>query len=176
MKKTILILTLILFGFKSFGQFSNHFLFGIDLNSDWYTLTNFQKLTYYAIDSDTANNLPWVITDFNYSHNKISKSFMDIGYDELLLGFPRGMQDRLNELQPELFLSRKVYKDIEDYSNRSEIDIKKTIYLLKQEFGNPELNMIRDKFSTYEWKGTNYKIILTCRQDELNTTLIYIKE
>jgi hypothetical protein len=176
MKKPLILLTLILLGHISYGQSNNHILFGIDLTSDWYSLTNYQQLSYFVIDSDTANHDPLVITDFKYSHDKISKSFFDISYDELLLGFPRGMQTKLRELQPELFLARKSYKDIKNYLNTSEKDISKTKYLLNQEFGNPELNMIRDKYSLYKWKGVNYQITLTCREDELSTTLIYIKE
>ena len=155
---------------------NNNSFMGIDLNQNWYTLTNYQQLSYFLVDSDTANHDPLVITDFEYSHDKISKSFLDIGYDELLLGFPRGMQTKLRDLQPELFLARKSYKVMENYLLTFEKDISKTKYLLNQQFGNPELNMVREKYSVYKWKGVNYQIILTSREDELSTTLIYTKE
>ena len=175
MKKTFALLILIFFGYISYCQSSKHFLFGIDLKSDWYTLTNYQQLTYYLTDSDTNNNDLWVITDFEYSYDKIDKTFSEIGFNELLLGFPKGMQSNLQELQPEIFLARKNYKDIKDYYITSESDISKTKYLLNQEFGDPESNMIRDKYLVYEWNGVNYQIVLTCREDELTTTLIYTK-
>jgi hypothetical protein len=176
MKKTLIIQTLILLVHMSYGQSNNHILFGIDLTSDWYSLTNYQQLSYFLVDSDTANHDPLVITDFEYSHDKISKSFLDIGYDELLLGFPRGMETKLRDLQPELFLARKSYNDMENYLHTFEKDISKTKYLLNQQFGNPELNMVREKYSLYKWKGVNYQIVLTSREDELTTTLIYTKE
>lgn len=176
MIKTLIIQILLLLGYISYGQSNNHILFGIDLTSDWYSLTNYQQLSYFLVDSDTANYDPWVITDFEYSHDKISKSFLDIGYDELLLGFPRGMQTELRDLQPELFLARKSYNDMENYLHTFKKDISKTKYLLNQQFGNPELNMVRDKYSLYKWKGVNYQIVLTSREDELTTTLIYTKE
>ena len=65
---------------------------------------------------------------------------------------------------------------MENYLLTFEKDISKTKYLLNQQFGNPELNMVREKYSVYKWKGVNYQIILTSREDELSTTLIYTKE
>lgn len=176
MKQPLIILTLILLGHMSYGQSNNHILFGVDLTSNWNSLTNYQQLSYFLVDSDTANHDPLVMTDFEYSHDKISKSFLDIGYDELLLGFPRGMQTKLRDLQPELFLARKSYKDMEYYLHTFEKDISKTKHLLNQQFGNPKLNMVREKYSVYKWKGVNYQIVLTSREDELSTTLIYTKE
>jgi hypothetical protein len=155
---------------------NNHVFMGVDLNQNWYSLTNYQKLSYFLTDSDSSNHYPLVTTDFKYSHDKISKSFLDLGFDELLLGFPRGMQSKLAHLQPVLFLGRKSYENIESYLHEFENDISKTKYLLNQQFGNPELNMVREKYSVYQWKGVNYQIVLTSREDELTTTLIYTKE
>lgn len=44
-----------------FSQTKKHELFGIDLDSDWYTLTDQQSLAYWLQDQDKNSNL--VITD-----------------------------------------------------------------------------------------------------------------
>lgn len=143
---------------------NNHSFMGIDLNQNWYALTNYQQLTYYLAEQDSSNNLPYVMTDFKFTHNKINNTFINLGFDELLLGFPRGMETKLGDLQPELFLARKKYEDRGDYLQKYEKDISNTKYLLSQTFGNPELNIIKDKYSVYNWKGINYQIILTSKE------------
>ena len=176
MKKIIFILLLNTIGHFSFGQNNNHIIFGVNLDLDWYSLTNYQQLAYNLVDSDTSNKDPLIITDFEFSRDKINRSFLDIGFDELLLGFPRGMETKLNELKPEIFLARKNYKDINEYLYKYNIDITKSIALINQEFGNPKSSKLNDKYSVYEWKTFYSYIILTCREDDLTTTLIYTKQ
>jgi hypothetical protein len=45
-------------------------------------------------------------------------------------------------------------------------DIEKILSILKDEYGEPELNMIKDKYSVYKFDGVYYQIIVTCREDE----------
>lgn len=166
----------ILFAFLplfSNSQTSKHKFFGIDLDSDWYTLTNQQSLAYWLQDQDKNSN--FVIIDCDYN-NKIDSKFLNIGFNELLLIFQKGYKGKLDSLNPDTFLARISYTDISDYTSKSNNDITKILSLLKYEYGVPELNMIRDKYSVFKWNDVYSQIILTCRLDELTTTLIYTKK
>jgi len=176
MKKIILFITCLSFISTSNAQHSSHNLFGIDLNLDWYSLTNYSFVTYSSASNDKTNDFPYVVTDFEYSHDKININFLNIGYDELLLGFPKSMEGKLRDCRPEIFLSRKYYRDLTDYLKKSDNDISITKDLLINVFGEPQLNSIRDKSSVFQWKGDNYQIILSCKEDDLLTTVIYIKQ
>lgn len=147
--------------------------FGIDLESDWYSLTNQQSLAYWIQDEDKTSN--FVITDCSYISDKIDSKFLSLGFKELLLIFPKGYKGRLDSLKPEMFLSRISYSDIAEYSSNSINDMRNTLLFLKEKYGDPELNMIKEKYSVYKWKGVYYELILTCRQDELTTTIVYTK-
>lgn len=173
MKKTILLIFAFL-PLICFSQSSKHNLFGIDLDSDWYSLTNQQALAYFHLNEDKNSN--YIITDCDYIHDKIDVKFLNIGFKEFRLIFPKGYKGKLENLKPEIFLARISYNDTSDYTIKSNNDIKKILILLKDEYGEPELNMTRDKYSIYKWKSNFYQIILTCREDELTTTLIYTKE
>ena len=173
--KNILLLAAFLTSQLAFGQTSRHKIFNVDLNQDWYTLTNYSYRGYYTADNDLNNLDPFIITDFEYSQDKISSTFLDIGFQELLLGFPREENPNLKELRPLMFLARKSYSSVYDYATSANADISKTLELVKKVFGDPILNMIRDDYSVYRWEGVYYEIILTCREDELSTTLIYMK-
>lgn len=173
MKKNIIIL-LILLPIISLSQSNKHNVFGINLDLDWYSLTNQQTFAYSIQDHDINTN--FVITDCDYVLNKIEAKFLKLGFKELLLLFPKGFKGKLDDLKPEMFLARIRYIDNVNYANKSNNDISKILSILNEEYGEPELNMIRDKYSVYKWKGVYYKIVLTCREDELTTTLIYKKD
>ena len=155
-------------------QASKYKIFGIDLNSDWNSLTNQQSLAYWLQDEDKSSS--FVLTDCDYIFDKIDLKFSNLGFKNLRLGFPKGNKGKLEDLKPVFFLAFINYKDNSDYAFKSKSDILKTYTLLKEEFGEPELNMIKDKYSVYKWKGVYFQIILTCREDELSTTLICTKE
>lgn len=172
--KSKLFLIIAFFPIICFSQSNKHNLFGIDLDLGWNSLTGQQALAYYNQDQDKSSQ--YVITDCDYIHDKINSKFLNLGLTEMLLVFPKGSKGRLDELQPELFIARKYYANLNDYNNNSYIDIVKIKSLLTEVYGNPELNMKKDKFSIYKWKGVYYQIIITCREDELTSTLIYTKE
>lgn len=173
MKKTI-ILIYALIPLICFSQSNKHILFGIDLDSDWNSLTNQQALAYFVQNEDKNSN--FVITDCEYIHDKIDTKFLNIGFKELLLIFPKGYKGKLDSLNPDMFLARISYADVREYVGKSNKDIEKILSILKDEYGEPELNMIKDKYSVYKFDGVYYQIILTCREDELTTTLIYTKK
>jgi hypothetical protein len=114
--------------------------------------------------------------DCDFIKDKIDNRFLSLGFQELLLIFQKDFKGNLNNLKPDVFLARTTYSNINEYAVKSKNDIEKSIALLNAEFGVPELNMIKDEYSVYKWKGVYNQLILTCRADELTTTLIYTKE
>lgn len=101
---------------------------------------------------------------------------MNLGFKEFRLIFPKGHKGKLESLKPEMFLASFSYSDISDYASKSNNDITKILSLIKEKYSEPEIKMVNAKYSVYKWKGVYYQIILTCREDELTTTLIYSKE
>ena len=172
-KKTIFLL-FALIPFICFSQSNKHILFGIDLDSNWRSLTNQQSLGYFIQNEDKNSN--YVITDCDYIHDKINNDFLNIGFKEMLLIFPKGYKGKLESLSPGIFIARIYYTDIREYIGKSNNDIEKILSILKDEYGAPELNMKKEKYSVFELNGTYYQIVVTSREDELTTTLIYTKK
>ena len=159
-------------------QIIEHDFFGIKLGADWYTLTNLSALTYAMAEGDLEkenNDIPWIITGFEYSHDKIDKDFFNIGFQELLLGFERENQGSLSELSPEFFLARKTFKNRADYLQNHQKDLAELLQMIKSEFGLADLNMVRDEFEVYNWDKSYYQISLTCRLDEQMIMVMYTK-
>ena len=172
MKKIIYLLTLI--PVISFCQVNKHNVFGIDLNLDWYSLTDYSAITYSFINQDNKD-APYVITDFKYYNDKIYKDFIDIGFSELLLGFPKN-KSNVHGVTPEILIARINYKDINDYKLNSNKNITKILSLLKRKFGDAELNMVKEKSSLYKWNGESYETFLSSVENDLQTTYIYTKK
>ena len=173
MKKTFLLIYVVI-PLIGFSQSNKHNLFGIDLDSNWGLLTNQQSLGYFIQDEDKNSN--FVISDCDYIRDKIDTKFLNIGFKELLLIFPKGHTGKMESLSPGIFIARIYYTDIREYINKSNIDIEKILSILKDDYGEPELNMIKDKYSVYKLNDVYCQIIVTCREDELTTTLIYTKK
>lgn len=171
MKKIIFFL--VLAPFISNCQVSKNIIFGIDLNLDWYTLTNYSGLTYAEASLESKNN--YVVIDLNQYKDKIDNKFLKLGFSELLLAFPKKETRNLNELKPEIFIARIRYSDYSDYMNKSPKDLENILFLMRDEFGEANLNEVRDKYSNYKWSGVYYDIALTCREDELAISFFYLK-
>ena len=170
MKKNILLLLFI--PFIGISQSNKHTFMGINLDQNWLTLTNQQKVAYWLQDQDKSSK--YVIADCNFILKNIDTKFLNIGFKELLLIFPKGSYDKLDNLSPDLFLARITYADKNDYIFKSKNDINKVLSLLQNNFGKPVINTIVDEYSIYKWENSFYSLILTCRQDELATTVMYI--
>ena len=98
MKKTILLICALI-PLISFSQSNKHILFGIDLDSDWKSLTNQQALAYFVQDQDKNSN--FVITDCDYIHDKIDTKFLNIGFKNELTqeNIEKANSSELNKLE-----------------------------------------------------------------------------
>jgi ABC-type Fe3+-citrate transport system substrate-binding protein len=175
MRKTLFIL-LIFAAQLAYGQGSKPTFFGLDLDSDWYSLTNRSRAQYALSEIDSSNKLPLVISDCDYSKNKLLKEFSDFDFTLLLLGFPKGYVGNFNQLKPEVFFAIKKYKNTEEYLNKSKNDISNMKKIISAEYGYPELNMINEKYSIFKWKNAYFEIILNSREEELFTQIMCLKQ
>jgi hypothetical protein len=157
------------------AQSQNHVFFGIDLNKDWYTLTNYSKIGYSRTNADSLNKDPFIFTDINFFIKTVELHPVFDGVDEFVAGFERIKNPDLTLLKPELFLARINYSS-EEYELKGKKDALRILSIVKNEFGDAELNMVRDEYSTYTWERVNYNIILTTRKDALMTMLMYMKK
>lgn len=174
MKKWMLLISVFI-PLLGLGQTMNHSFFGIDLNLNWKSLTNYQQLTYDLIERDTPEDVPYIVTDFDFSHSRIDRRFFDLGFQELLLCFPKNGRTYSEDLKPHLFLARNSYSTT-DYQSSSRSDILKIKSLMMERYGEAELNAVTTDYSTYKWEGAFYQVVLTTRKDELTTTLMFVKK
>ena len=90
-----------------FSQTDKYVFFGIDLNLDWYSLTNQTAFTYSNLNDDKGSMFN--IIDCGYISDKIDKRFLNLGFQELLLIFQKDFKGNLKDLKPDVFLARITY-------------------------------------------------------------------
>tara|TARA_B110000090_G_C13295839_1_gene413810 strand:- start:122 stop:649 length:528 start_codon:yes stop_codon:yes gene_type:complete len=174
MKKLTLFIFLFVFLIVK-GQNYKHNIFGVDLELDWSSLTNYQNLTYWLAE-DEFKESPYVMSNFDYYQNKFKPKISSLGFTELLLGFPKGMYSKLKILKPKMLIAFINYDSNNHFKSKSSQDLKRLLIILKEKFGEADLNMVKEDVSVFKWNGVFYEVVLTSRKDELTTTFVYIKK
>ena len=173
-----LILLLLFIPLVSFGQDSSHIISGIDLNENWYTLTNQSQLSYFVQeDNRKKQNLQGVTMDIDekYLDSNADKDFLDIGFTDLVLNFPMGNQSNLNTLEPTIFMATKKYSSEKDYNAYNLEDFNKIVFVLMNEYGAPNSTMKKDWGASFEWNLTNAQLMLTSNKTQ-HIVLMYLKQ
>ena len=161
----------------SFGQNSSHIISGIDLNKDWFTLTNQSVFNYYNQEVYRKNlNLEGVSMDIdeNYLNSNVDKDFLNIGFTDLVLNFTMGNQSNLNTLEPTIFMATLKYDSYNEYKENSSNAFNKIVYLLMNQFGAPNSTMKKDCGSSFEWNFNNAQLVLNSNKTD-HITLMYLK-
>tara|TARA_B100001093_G_scaffold440810_1_gene441562 strand:+ start:706 stop:1245 length:540 start_codon:yes stop_codon:yes gene_type:complete len=178
MGKLPLIISLFLISVCCFGQKSSHIISGIDLNENWYTLTNQSQLSYFVQeDYRKKQNLQGVTMDIDekYLEQNVSKDFLSIKFTELILSFPMDNQTNLNTLSPSLFMATKMYSSDKEYNTYNLEDFNKIVFILMNQYGAPNSTMKKDWGASFEWNLTNAQLILTSNKTQ-HIVLIYLKQ
>lgn len=176
MKKLLLILFCL--PMIGFGQSSSHIISGIDLNKDWYTLSNQSVSAYYMQEQfRKENNIPGVGVNFdeNYLLKHADKDFLNIGFTELMLIFPQGNQSNLDKVEPKQFYALLKYKSESDYDALSEKAFTKIASILMEQFGPPNKTMKKSWGAMFEWNFDNAQIMLNTNKND-HITLTYLKQ
>ena len=169
----ILILVLLFNPFNSFGQYSSHIISGIDLNKDWYTLTNQSQLSYVINENVDYQSVSMDI-DKNYLNSNVDKDFIDIGFTSLVLSFPNLNQSNLDVLKPTMLVASLKYESDYVYSKNSSKDFNQIVYLLMNQFGTPNSSMKKDWGSAFDWKFDNAQLMLNSNKTA-HISLVYLK-
>jgi len=172
MKKLIL-LSLFLKVVLTYGQSSTHTIAGIDLNNNWYDLTDLDTITYDMQERDKDENSIGVITTISerYLKENAEKEFLEINFSVLRLVFPFGNSAIVKKLSPVMFMARKNYSS--EYELSQSNDLYKLAYLLMNQFGTPSSTEKGDWGSSFQWEFSNANLNLYLSKKE-HLNLIYI--
>ncbi len=154
-------------------QSTNHNIFGVNLDLDWYSLTGNPAITYKLKDADESIKY-LVTTDCYYYLENIDTEFENLNFDSHLIGFKKGYEAEksiLEQLQPILLIGRYNYKDLATFQMKGFLDAKKLRDKLINLHGNPELKIEKSDFIVYKWVVGDLTIIVNSLEKDLRTAL-----
>ena len=171
----ILIFTISVFSFHLYAQDSKHDLFGLNMDLDWYSLTNYSALTYLSASESSSSS--YIISDFDYHLNQVDIELETFNFSEYLIAFEKGLVATgsvLEKLSPILFLGRYNYINRSEFIERAFEDAERLKNKLISLHGNPVLKIEKTEFRVYRWVVSDVTIIVNSVQDDLTTTLTYL--
>ena len=171
--KLLFIVIGILFSEMSFAQDVNHNIFGLDMDLDFYSLTNYQQYGYFIADTEFPDD-PYVITDFDFHLSKVDIQLEKLGFSVHLLGFNKGEQTRLESLSPTMYIGRIEYSSEYAFNSQAFRDASNLAALLVNEYGDPILSMEETNFRVYKWESGDCTITVNSVREELTTNLTYL--
>jgi|TARA_B110000238_G_C16099703_1_gene427703 hypothetical protein len=171
----IILLVASIFIFEVNAQNTKHELFGLDMNLDWYSLTNYSAITYFVADQDSSTT--YVVTDFDYHLNQVDIELEKFNFSEYLIAFNKGSvanRSVLENLSPLMFLGRYKYPNNNSFNEKGFNDAEFLKNKLMKFYGEPELKIEKAEFRVYKWVVNDVTIIVNSIQNELMTVLTYL--
>jgi len=162
-----LFLTSLILGFIAELSAQSVNFFGIDMQSDWYTLTNISKLSYWVYGQENPGEQTICV---NPRDDLSLAQFTSMGYDDVLLCFNTGVED-LHQLLPNLCLARHSY-EISTFQSNGYRDYNTQLVKMKQIFGTPSENVVGTLASTTQWAFHDKQIVLTLDREDRTLSLI----
>lgn len=171
------IILLIVSGFFTgmHGQNSKHVLFGLDMDLDWYSLTNYSAISYAIADADESAS--YVITDCDHYLDNVDIEIEKLGFDDYLIAFNKGAaagKSGMESLQPLMYIGRYKYSNLSSFKsgafNRANYLRDKLIAI----HGSPDLKIEKPEFRVYKWVVDDVTIIVNAVQNDLTTSLNYM--
>ena len=181
MRKCKLLILLVAICNFAQAQNSDHIISGLDLNKDWYTLTNQAALAYFIQETDRKENNEWGIpvdVDQDYLNNNVEPEFLNIGFTELILVFPGGStasKSELEKLAPNALMAHLKYSSDGAYESLNKKDFSRIASILMYQFGPPDNTMKKEWGASFEWKFENAQIGLTSNKSD-HIVLFYLKQ
>lgn len=170
------------FSYKTI-QNSSHRIFGIDLNLDWYTLTELSLISYDLgkMEGD-KQKIPFVTVgvDDEYLNQNATEEFLNIGFKNVLIFFPildiAVTPDNVKELTPVVFTANIEYTSDTEYAKNAKGDFNRVVYLVMDQFGAPDSTMKKEWGASFQWKFGNAELLLNMTKNGHNISLAYLKK
>ena len=164
----------------TFAQIVSNNFFGIDLDKDWYTLTE-QSGIAYAISKNQYPNSPLVIVELDESiYNLINSDLLEIGLD-LKLGFEKKQVSDFNNLFPVNLLGSVEFQSTSEYRLIGIDKFSKLFSLLIKKYGFPSQMIVASDpnidSGTFIWERKNLSILINLNAaNNKSIQLIYSKK
>jgi hypothetical protein len=174
MRYTILLAALI-FIFDVNAQNAKHELFGLDMDLDWYSLTDYSALTYGQVDEDSSAS--YVVVDFDYYLDQVDIELEKCNFNEYLICFNKGYGYNglaLRKLSPVMFIGRYKYPNINSFNEKGFNDAEYLKNKLIKFYGEPELKIEKSEYRVYKWVVNDVEIVVNSVQNGLKTQLAYM--
>ena len=159
---------------------SSHKIFGIDLNLDWYTLTELSVLSYQLgkIESD-KQKIPGVSVrlDDTYLNRNATEEFLNIGFKDIVITFPKLEKvgaEIAKEMSPVMFSANIKYTSDTKYAENARGDFNRVAYLAMNQFGAPDSTMKKEWGASFQWKFDNAELLLIMNKKQ-HINLLYLK-
>jgi len=161
-----------------FGQSESHIISGINLNDDWYMLTNQSALSYYSqLNYCNENDIDGVTMsiDESYLKDKVNDDFLNIEFTDLTLVFPKGEVSSLDKLQPYMFMASLKYSSDSEFRVLSEKEFSNIASILMNQFGPPNNSMKESWGASFQWELDNAQLALSSSKTD-HIVILYLKK
>ena len=140
---------------------------GIDLNSDWYTLTNIPKYEYAIYKYQNPESSTICVAP----RKELSiAEFTSLGIDEISLCFPTGKRD-LNVLKPEYCVGEHRYSSESDFKSNAYKDFNILLEKFKKTYGEPSENVAGSVATSVKWNFSNHEIFISIDREDFVITI-----
>lgn len=132
--------------------------FGIDLNKDFYSLTDASAISYdqYQYENPNSKSIPF------YPSKSIDLSeFKNMGVPTVVLYFDPGWQGDFHKLQPSFCMASHFYISQDEFNINGYKDFNILLIKLKQLFGEPNKNIVGNEANSVAWTLSNQQIVLS---------------
>ena len=175
MKKLILIATFV--SLQSFMKSTviaqTITFFGLDLNKDFYSLTDASAISYdqYQFENPNSKSIPF------YPSKSIDLSeFKNMGVPTVVLYFDPGWQGDFHKLQPSFCMASHFYISQDEFNINGYKDFNILLIKLKQLFGEPNKNIVGNEANSVAWTLSNQQIVLSLSVIEKKLFILYLPQ
>lgn len=147
--------------------------FGIDLNKDFYSITDAGKASYeqFQFENPTSQNIP-----FYPSKSQSLSQLIELGLPKVVIYFPRGESRDFHFLKPSMCIASKVYLNQQEFDNNAYREYNLLLPKLKVIYGAPTNNVTGSQAISTAWKLSDQQIVLSLDKSEKKLMLMCLPQ
>lgn len=147
--------------------------FGIDLNKDFYSITDAGKASYeqFQFENPTSQNIP-----FYPAKSQNLSQFIELGLSKVVIYFPRGESGDFHYLKPSMCIASKVYSNQQEFDNNAYRDYNLLLPKLRQAYGTPTNNVTGSQAISTAWKLSDQQVVLSLDKSEKKLMLMCLPQ